>query len=335
MKKGLTKKIAAVAAAAALIAAGALYFAGGSSALEVRKAVCERGDLKDTYTESGTVSSGSDRVVISEVTGRLVQSNVSVNQTVSEGDVLFVIDSSEFEYQRSQASSQIAAYRAQLSSLQIGNMMSVSPQEYLSQVEEETALAKSALTDAENSYSASKELYEIGAVSKAELDKAKLAYDSASEQYSRASARYEQSSTVRDELAGKGISGEALNDEFYRSEERQLSAMIGAQSSSLSYLDDMIAKCTVKAPVSGTVTAVPADGLSAVAAYQTLAVISGSGQDISVETSVLTSVAPYLKAGDPAELKMNFRGGSESFPDRITEAYDHASEGVSPLGLQE
>ncbi|MBQ4372253.1 MAG: HlyD family efflux transporter periplasmic adaptor subunit [Firmicutes bacterium] len=334
MKKGLTKKIIALAAVVAAGAA-AVYFSGGSSALEVKKAVAERGSLVDTYTETGRISSGSDLTVISEVTCRLVESRVSANQTVNEGDVLFVIDSSEFEYQRAQSAAQISAYRAQLSGLQIGNLMSVSPQEYLSQVREGAELAKSALADAENSYNASKELYEIGAVSKAELDKAKLAYDSALESSGSAEARYEQSSRLKQQLESNGISESALNDEFYRSEERQLSAMISAQSSSVSYLDDMIAKCTVKAPASGTIKEIPAEGLSAVAAYQPLAVISGSREDIYVETSVLTSVAPYLQPGDKAELKMELRGGSMRFPAVISEVYDHADEGVSPLGLKE
>ena len=59
------------------------------------------------------------------------------------------------------------------------------------------------------------------------------------------------------------------------------------------------------------------------------------GSSITVEGDVLTSIAPYVKPGDPAEISLDLRGGKLVCSGKVSQVYDYAVEDVSPLGLKE
>ena len=59
------------------------------------------------------------------------------------------------------------------------------------------------------------------------------------------------------------------------------------------------------------------------------------GSTITVEGDVLTSIAPYVKAGDPAEISLDLRGGRIVCSGKVAQVYDYAVENISPLGLKE
>ena len=120
--------------------------------------------------------------------------------------------------------------------------------------------AKDALSAAETQYNAAQQLYEAGGASKVELDSAKAAYDQAKQAYDTANAGYEKSSSVKDSLEKQGITEANINEQFYKSEEAQLGALISAQNTVVSHLDDLIAKCTITAPAAGTASSWPTRG---------------------------------------------------------------------------
>ncbi len=330
------KKIAMVLAAAAVLglAAGAAVLRRGG-AVEVPRAAVIREDFEDNYTVSARISFGDSSLVLSEVSGRIQETPVSLNQQVEAGDVLMRIDPSEYEYQRAQAAAQAAGYSAQLSQAKISHLMTASPGEYLAGLQGGLTAAQDALAAAEAQYNAAQKLYEEGGVSKIELDSAKGAYDQALQAYDSASAGYEKSSSIRDTLEKQGINASNINEEFYRSEEAQLGALISAQNIVVAHLDDVIEKCTIKAPAAGTVAQLPLAGLTMAAAGQTVCMLVPEGSTVTVEGDVLTSIAPCLQEGDPVEIRLDLRGGRTVCPGRIKEIYDYAVEDVSPLGLKE
>ena len=335
MKQFGKKKIIACIAAAAVLAAavfGGISLKNGK-AVAVEKAEAVREAFEDTYTISGNVSFGDSSMVISEVTGRIAETAVTLNQRVEAGDVLMRIDPSEYEYQRAQAAAQSAGYSAQLSQARISHLMTASPGEYLSNLQGGVTAAKDALAAAETQYNAAQQLYEAGGASKVELDSAKAAYDQALQAYNTANASYEKSSSVMDSLAKQGITEE--NEQFYKSEEAQLGALISAQNTVVSHLDDLIAKCTITAPAAGTVSQLPLAGVTMASAGQVLCVVVPDGSTVTVEGDVLTSIAPYVKPGDPAEISLDLRGGKLVCSGKVSQVYDYAVEDVSPLGLKE
>lgn len=337
MKQFGKKKIIACVAAAAVLAAavlGGIAFQNGKS-VAVEKAAAVREAFEDTYTVSGNVSFGDSSMVISEVTGRIEETPVSLNQRVEAGDVLMRIDPSEYEYQRAQAAAQSAGYSAQLSQAKISHLMTASPGEYLSNLQGGLTAAKDALSAAETQYNAAQQLYEAGGASKVELDSAKAAYDQAKLAYDTANAGYEKSSSVKDSLEKQGITEANINEQFYKSEEAQLGALISAQNTVVSHLDDLIAKCTITAPAAGTVAQLPLAGVTLASAGQVVCVVVPDGSSVTVEGDVLTSIAPYVKADGPAEISLDLRGGKLVCSGRVSQVYDYAVEDVSPLGLKE
>ena len=337
MKQFGKKKTAVFIAAAAVMAAavfGGISLKNGKSAA-VEKAVAVKEDLTDTYTVSGIVSFGDSSQVISEVTGRIEETAVVLNQRVEAGDVLMRIDPSEYEYQRAQAAAQSAGYSAQLSQARISHLMTASPGEYLSNLQGSLTAAKAALSAAETQYNAAKQLYEAGGASKVELDIAKAAYDQALQAYDTANAAYEKSLGVKNSLEKQGITEANINEQFYKSEEAQLGALISAQNAVVSHLDDLIAKCTITAPAAGTVAQLPLAGVTMAGAGQVVCVVVPDGSSVTVEGDVLTSIAPYVKPGDPAEISLDLRGGKLVCSGKVSQVYDYAVEDVSPLGLKE
>ena len=94
-KKKILLGIAAAASVVLAIAGGIALRNGKSAAVE--KADVVRGSFEDTYTVSAKISFGEASQVISEVSGRVLQTCVTLNQQVKAGDVLMRIDPSEYE----------------------------------------------------------------------------------------------------------------------------------------------------------------------------------------------------------------------------------------------
>ncbi len=328
------KKAAILLILAAAVCAAVFAYTGGK-AQTVDRTEAAAGPVKDTYTVTGTVSAGTETYIISEVSGSISEILVTANSELKEGDVILRVDPSNYEYQLDQAKAQLSAYEAQQTSADIGRLMTASPSEYLTAVRDELELARTAMEEAQKAYDAAAELFDAGAASEDDVRKAKMAFDSANEQYKAAEQRNAQSSKVLRELSAQGISESSLNSTFYSSEKERAKAMADAQRSVVEQLEEQIEKCEIRAPFDGKVTRIPAEGMSMAAAGQTIAVMKPEDAGVIIEADVLTSIAPYLKKGDPVNIKMDFRGGSSEFSGKISEVYDYAVEDISALGLKE
>lgn len=129
------RKAASAAAVVVLIGAGIMVYQGRTRAVECARAAIQ--DVEDYYTEDGVISFGEEYSIISEVNGPVKELLVKENDPVKQGDVLFEVETSDYQYQLTAAENALAGLEAQLEQEQIGQMMTASPQEYLEQIRQE------------------------------------------------------------------------------------------------------------------------------------------------------------------------------------------------------
>ena len=332
MKRSVKRVIALAAAAAVCAGAYAGYSKVKPQGTAVDRAVASSGPMKDTCTVTGTITGASEIVVLSELSGSVREICVEKGQTVAEGDVLLRLDTTALELQLKQARAQQSAYSAQAQTVDIARLMSGSPSEYLTSVQTGLEEARSASEEAGRQFDAAQELYDAGAASKDDLERARLAKEQADDALKQAEMRSSESASVVREL---GLGDSALNSRYYSGQKRQVQAMAEAQGSAALQIEDAIARCEVKAPSAGTVRELPAKNANLVGAGQTVAVIAPEAEELLVEADVLTTAAPYLEIGSPVTVKLEYRGGNRSFSGAVCDIADHAFEDISALGLKE
>ena len=204
----------------------------------------------------------------------------------------------------------------------------------MSSLEREREAARAAFESAQTSYNAAQALYATGDVARVELEQISAQYQSAQAAYTQAQARYEEGSRKLQELQAQGLDTETLNEQFYGSEERQLEAQISQQEELVAHLEEQIGKCEVCADRDGRVISLPVKDMSTVQAGQVTVELQGMEEALA-EADVLTSIAPYIRPGDPVEIRLHLRGGDETSRGVITEVYDYAEKGTSALGMDE
>ena len=116
--------------------------------------------------------------------------------------------------------------------------------------------------------------------------------------------------------------------------QQQAQAMAEAEKSAVQNLETKIADCRITAPISGYISNFRLQNLSRVNPGEVIAIIKNS-DTLTVEVSVLTSYAPYLRVGDSVSIKQRLKGKDMVYPGKIAKIYDFAEESISPLGLKE
>lgn len=333
MEKRRKMLLACVAGGLAVIAAVSCATAGGRGQ-KVETAAAKRGLVEDRYTEEGIISFGGEYRVIAQASGPVSSLLVEENSRVKKGDVLFTIDSTDYEYEKALAASALAGYEAQLEQSRINQVMTTSPQEYLEAVKQELEAGKARYQSAKSVYEGDQVLYASGAISRVQMETDKAAYEAALSSWQQARGRYEESSRFLESLREEGIDQSTINSRFYNSELNQLTAQIQSRKTAVSQMEEQIARCRVKAERDGIVTSLPVKEMSVIQAGETAAVIN-SREGMKAEADVLTNIAPYIKEGEPVEVTLQLRGRDETFTGTVEKVYDYADRGTSALGLDE
>ena len=327
----ISKKIVMIGGGIIVLAAAAGTVIMGNQGLSVEIAAAEQTAVQDWYTEEGVLSFGDTSQVISQVSGAVKEIPVHENDRVEKGDILMVIDSTDYEYAASLAQDTLDGLTAKLDQSRIGQVMTVSPQEYLSS---ETEAAEAALQSARTVYEASKALYETGDISRAEYELNEAAYQQAELAGEQAKSRYEESRRLLNSLKDEGIDERTVNQRFYDSVLKELEAQVSAQKTQVELLNDKLEKCTIRAEESGIVTSFPAKGASMIQAGETVAVIKGQDGAFA-EADVLTSAVPYIHKGTQVKAAFKVRGSERTYEGSVSDIYKFAEKGTSALGLSE
>lgn len=326
------RKAASAAAVVVLMGAEIMVYQGSTRAVECARAAIQ--DVEDYYTEDGVISFGEEYSIISEVNGPVKELLVKENDPVKQGDVLFEVETSDYQYQLTAAENALAGLEAQLEQEQIGQMMTASPQEYLEQIRQEMETAQAKYQSAKTVYDGSSVLYDSGSISRLEMENQEAEYKAALLAWQQAKGRYEESLRYLEDLKKEGIDETTINNRFYESEKRQLTAQIEAQKASISNLEDTIGKCQVKAEHDGIITSLPVKNVSVVQQGQTVAILKSS-DEAGAQADVLTNIAPYIQVGSPVKATLTLRGKNQVYEGTVSQVYDYASKGISALGLDE
>ena len=332
MKKTIILIAAGIAAASVLVLVYGC--ASGFGAAKVRTVSAERKSVSDSYTEDGTISLGESFKVVSEVSGPVQQVEVTENQSVKKGTVLYRIGSDDYSYELDVLKAQLAGYEAQFEKAKVGNVMTLSPEEYLEDLRKQKESSEVSLSAAASTYTAYTGLFAAGDVSKTDYEGIRAEYENAEAAYQSASSRYSEAAKYLKELENEGMSGEDIRKAFYNSDSDAVEASIEATKVQIEELKTRIDKCTVVAREDGVVSGLPIKNLSVVSAGQETAELK-TRTSPKVESDVLTAVVPYLHVGDNVDIKLSLRGKDEVYKAVISEIYDYAEKGTSALGTDE
>ena len=318
-----------------LLAAGGFLYtksASGLPAVSVEKA--KRETLEDVFTEEGRITSGDTVRYIAEVSGPVEKVYAEKNRRVKKGEVLFTISDSAYASAMEAAESEAAGYRAQLEQTSVGQVMTAAPTEYIETLEKRKEAADAALKAARSSYEAGRALLDSGTVSQNAFAETEALYRKAAAEAEEAGLRFRESREMLKKLQESGVGYEDLNRLFYESETARIKAALSAAEAEASFQKEQREKCTVMALEDGIVTDLPVKELSFITAGQQAAVISEE-RGLFAEADVLTSVALYIKEGDPVRAEISLKGKNLLLPGKVTEVYDYADQGTSALGLPE
>lgn len=259
-------------------------------AVPVEVVLVETRTLVATVTAGGNVEAIQEVTVTTMMTGRVAAVLVREGDPVRAGQVLVRLEGGEAAAQVQQAEANVRAAQARLQMLEQG----ARPQER-AQVESAVAQALANYETAKANLSRMQALYETGAISKAQLDAAKLQYDLARAQYDTA---LQQRSAV---LSGP------------RPEEIDMArAQVAQAQAALTFARLQEANATISAPLSGTVTrrfVDPGDVASLMPGQASLVTIAQIDR-VSVVLDVSETDLGKVKIGQPVAVH------ADAYPDR-------------------
>lgn len=165
-----------------------LIIAGCASILGRNKKAEGKQDVKNVKVEKVAISSISTEVEyasklnpVQEVTifpktgGKVASLNVDIGDKVTAGQVLFTLDTAELQAQLQSQQAALAASNANLAKTSDSGL-----QQQITSSEQAVQKSQLAYSDAQNNYDKMQKLYDAGAISKQDLDNAKLKLDNCS-----------------------------------------------------------------------------------------------------------------------------------------------------------
>lgn len=239
---------------------------------------------------TGELMTSDTAMVTSKVSARIVSINAEVGDWVEKGDVLMQLDSSDYSYQLKQAEASYAQAKASYESAKTG-LNNVSGTSDQSKIQLEQALTSSELSynNAKNNFERQKQLYEMGAVSlvtyenaEIQLENARLAYESAKKNYEIVTDVITPGNT---ESAENGV--------------KTAEAAMNAASLAANQARENIANTTIKAPISGYVSAKNVSFGQFASAGSPLFTISNP-ENLEAEIRVTEGVIGFLEVGGKA-----------------------------------
>lgn len=158
-----------------------LLFVGGSILIFAGKDAVKMSMEK----KEGILAAEQVKIAFENVGGRLVSEMVQESQTVKKGDVLMIIDSTDVDLAIEKLKTQIAQMDAKImqmnEAIRIGRQKTSTSETQTYRLIEQQKMAldaaKATLTNQQLVYNRKKSLLDFGAISRAELDSAKMALD--------------------------------------------------------------------------------------------------------------------------------------------------------------
>lgn len=271
-----------IAVLAVAIIAGAMLLSGGTA---VETAEVQAGSITRVVEDTGYVQPATDYTLYASQPARVSRIPVETGQNVVRGEVLLVLENQDLAAQITEARSRLAQARAAAEGARAGL--------------ERTSLE---IKDAGENYARVKELYEAGAVTQVDYEKARLLLESLQQ------ALEEQNSL----LAGA-------------------QAQIDGLEQSLGQLSDRERQLVVTSPIDGTVLDLPVKLNQVLAPGTPLASIAAPDQ-LEVRADILSDDLAEVKLGQKVTLTAPVLG-DHSLTGEVVKIYPRAEEKQSALGI--
>lgn len=253
-----------------------------------------RGNIDTTATYTGTLTTRDMAYVTSKVSAKVKTINAEIGDWVEKGDVLVVLDSTDYEYQLRQAEASYeqanAAYNS--ASTSMNNVSGASEQSKI-QLEQALNSAKLNYDNAKTNFERQEKLYEMGAISLVTYEGAKTALENARMAYETAEKNYDIVTNVI--TPGNEVSA--------KSGVETAQAAKNAASLAINQAREYIANTKITAPISGYISSKSVVMGQFAAAGSPLFTISNA-ENIEAEIYVTESVIPYITEGSKAQVKV-------------------------------
>lgn len=362
MKKQV-KKIAVIAASviAVVMTAVTLLLPMSLEAVQIQpKAVSL------TFTEQGSYGYRQLYTVYPLVSGEVLEVRVKEGQRVSAGDVIAVINASDYQYQIEQLKSTINAYNGQISNLylqeqQQKTQLSAELEGLRSKmVEFESDMSKGALSLKEQIEIQEDIIHYNSNLVRSYKEKLSDAEDEDEDSYASEELRLAYN-TARNTLAHSRVlleqlkAGEVAGD-VYDAQKLALESQIGAVSaqldgsysggmyqyynaqiaaaqSSIAQMEEKAGQAEIKAPIDGVVSQLPIQDQNIISQQGPVAVIGSN--DYCVEAYIPIRDIDSVKLGDTVELTLDKRLEKETISGSVTWVDSEAQVKLSALGIEE
>lgn len=174
--------------------------------LEVTARPLERGRVEQTVSAiaSGTVMAGKDARISAEVMGKVVSIPVEEGQHVEAGDLLIELNHDELDAQVNLAEANLAAGQA------LGNQTVIGANVYRDVAETQVSQARAQMEQARADYQRIEALFNQNAISRSDLDKARLAVRVAEEAFAASTANQRQNAARLEEVKSSEANVEQL-----------------------------------------------------------------------------------------------------------------------------
>ena len=236
-------------------------------------------------------------LVSPQVSGRVIELNFDAGYQVKEGDILAVLDSTEYQADLARAEAQVAAARERVNESQVGNR----PDE-IRQAQAELGESRALLEQARRTYERRRELFEQKIVTPQDLDDSKSEFDSLAQRVEKLTA-----------MAQLMIDGP-------RSERKKIAeAELKVAEAELVRSNWRMDNTIIKAPITGTVLKKNAELGNLVNPIA----FNGSFSLCDLADLSKLEVELDIQERDIAKVKPNqvCRIRAEAFPDRVYEGY--------------
>ncbi len=254
----------------------------GEEAIAVEVAEAKLATIEREISYSGRVKPIKEIMVIAKQPGKVSKINFELGDSVKAGQLLFQLDKKDAMLQLKQAAAAV-----ELAEINLKRMSGSSYEQQLLQLEMAMNSAGINYNDAKKSYENIKALYEAGAESKFNHDRAKSQLDLAEQQYESAKTNYK-------------ISEEKSFLENIEIAQVQLNQSKAAYDIIQNSINDM----DVRSPINGIVSAKNIK-VGEFVSNANIAFIIIDNSSFTVEIDVSEEVIGKLKAGDSASISIN------------------------------
>lgn len=292
-----------------LIAAGACYsFMRG---VDAEVAVAAKGDIRQFIEDTAVVKSRGSQTVYIEGTGRITEVKVETGDTVLQGDLILSLDKTDLQLQLRDAEANVAASRAQLKgteTISYANRIEMAR----AAVEQAEVAYETALRDYENS----KLLYDAGALSKEELNRAEAAQKTAAAALSSAKLELEEIKAGAADYVKEAYRAQLEQAIVYRDTIRE-----------------NLKRQEIRAPLSGTIIEKHVE-VNSMAVPGTPAFVIGDPKALELEANILADDAVRIAVGCDVEISGKVTG-NKVLRGRVSKVAPAAQNVTSSLGVNQ